>query len=276
MILLPALVFAFACVGQKEDPEEEPGPVDPGTVVDPGTGSEEGTCPFHRILALEFTASWCQYCPNMAAALSEAMTARPGRIVDMAVHQYDEVSPAEADAIVTLFKASGFPQMVFDWDVNTKFGTLPMEQSVQRMVSYVDATVEDSTCNLSLENTFADGKLQAKVTIKADEAASYSVAAALVQDRMVVDQVGYGPGYSCMSVLRQFLGAGMDGESLGSLEKDVEKAFTFTAEIGSGEAPEADFRVVAFVRRNGRVVNAVTGPLNGKIDYQYENEEVTD
>ena len=115
MILLPALVFAFACVGQKEDPEEEPGPVDPGTVVDPGTGSEEGTRPFHRILALEFTASWCQYCPNMAAALSEAMVARPGRIVDMAVHQYDEVSPAEADAIVTLFKASGFPQMVFDW-----------------------------------------------------------------------------------------------------------------------------------------------------------------
>ena len=272
ILLLPALLFALACVGQKEDPEEEPGPVDPGTVVDPGTGSEEGTRPFHRILALEFTASWCQYCPNMAAALAEAMTARPGRIVDIAVHQYDDISPAEADAIVALFKASGFPQMVFDWDGGTMFN----EQSAGRILDYVDATVDSPACNIALESSFADGKLQAKVTVRADEAASYSVAAALVQDRMVVDQVGYGPGYSCMSVLRQFLGAGMDGESLGSLEKEAEKAFTFTAEISTGEAPEADFRVVAFVRRNGRVVNAVTGPLNGKIDYQYENEEVTD
>ena len=269
LLLLPALLFSLACVGQKEDPEEEPGPVDPGTVVDPGTGSETGTRPFHRILALEFTASWCQYCPNMAAALEQAAEARPGRIVDIAVHQYDDISPAGADAIVALFKASGFPQVVFDWDGSTMFN----EQSAQRIIDYIDANVGNPTCNLALESSFADGQLQAKVSVKADEAASYSVAAALVQDRMVVDQVGYGPGYSCMSVLRQFLGAGMDGESLGSLEKDTEKAFTFTAAIGLGEAPEADFRVVAFVRKNGRVVNAVTCPLNGNTDYQYENEE---
>ena len=111
------------------------------------------------------------------------------------------------------------------------------------------------------------------VSVKADEAGEYSVAAALVQDRIIVEQVGYGPGYACMSVLRQFLGVGMDGESLGSLEKEAEKACTFTADIDLGNTPEADYRVVAFVRRNGRVVNAVTGPLNGKIDYQYENEE---
>ena len=268
LLLLPALLFALACVGQKDDPEEEPGPVDPGQ-VDPGQGSVEGTRPFHRVLALEFTASWCQYCPNMAEALEQAQTARPGRIVDIAVHQYDEVSPAEADALVTLFKASGFPQMVFDWDGTTMFN----EQSVKRFTDYVDAHVGNPTCNIALECRFADGRLQAVVSVKADEKAEYTVAAALVQDRMVVEQVGYGPGYNCMSVLRQFLGAGTDGESLGSLEKDAEKAYSFAAGIDLGAAPEADFRVVAFVRKNGRVVNAVTGPLNGKIDYQYEKED---
>ena len=273
IILLPALLLALACVGQKEDPEEEPGPVDPNTVVDPEAGSDHGTRPFHRILALEFTATWCQYCPNMTAALEEAMEARPGRILDIAVHQYDEVSPPEADAIVELFKASGFPKMVLDWEGGTMFGTLPHEESVRHITDYVDATAGEPACNMALDCSFSGGRLQAKVSVKADEAASYSVAAAVVQDHIIVDQVGYGPGYSCRSVLRAFLGAGMDGESLGSLEKDGEQSFTFTADIGLGDAAETDFRVVAFVRKNGRVVNAVTGPLHGKIDYQYENEE---
>ena len=267
LLLLPALFFALGCVGQKEDPEEVEGP-ETGP-VDNKVSSDEGTRPFHRVLALEFTATWCQYCPNMATALAQAQAARSGRIMEIAVHQYDEISPAEADDIVALFKASGFPQLVFDWDGSTMFN----EQSPQRFLDYVDATVGNPTCNIAIDNSFADGKLQAKVSVKADAVAAYSVAAALVQDRIIVEQVGYGPGYSCMAVLREFLGAGMDGESLGTLEKDAEKSVSFTTEIDLGNTPEEDFRVVAFVRKDGRVVNAITGALNGKTDYQYEKED---
>lgn len=268
MLLLSALLFALACVGQKDDPEEDPGPDGPGT-EDPRVSADEGTRPFHRVLALEFTATWCQYCPNMAEALALAQAARSGRIVDIAVHQYDDISPAEADALVTFFKASGFPQMAFDWDPGTLFN----EPSVQRMTDYVDAAVQKPTCNIALACSYADGALQATVSVSADEPADYSVAAALVQDRIVVDQTGYGPGYSCMGVLRRFLGAGMDGENLGSLEKGAEKTFGFTAEMVLGDVPEEDFRVVAFVRKNGKVANAVTCYLNGKTDYQYEKED---
>ena len=267
-VILLALPLLLGCVGQKEDPEELP---QPGPEVPEGQepGASEGTRAFHRILALEFTATWCQYCPRMAAALEDASAARPGRIVDIAVHQYDEVSPAEADAIVTLFKASGFPKMAFDWDT----GTLSGETASQWMIDYVDAEVIAPTCNIALETLFSEGKLQAKVSVKAHEEASYSVAAALVQDRIVLDQVGYGPGFNCMSVLRAFLGAGMDGEALGKLGRDEEKSFSFTGEMDLGSFPEADFRVVAFVRKDGRVVNALTGPLNGKTNYRYEKED---
>lgn len=261
-----SLCLLPACVGQKDDPEEY---YDPGT--DPAgieVSADQGTRPFHRVLALEFTATWCQYCPNMAAALVQAQATCPGRIVDIAVHQYDEISPEEADGIVALFKASAFPQMVFDWDGETMFN----EQSARRMTDYVDATVWSSTCNLAAECLYLSGWLQVKVSVKADEAASYSVAAALVQDNLVVNQVGYGPGYSCMSVLRRFLGEGTDGESLGKLEKAAEKTAVFSTAVSLGEAAAEDFRVVAFVRKNGRVVNAITCPLNGKMDYRYEKE----
>jgi len=261
-----SLCLLPACVGQKDDPEEY---YDPGT--DPAgieVSADQGTRPFHRVLALEFTATWCQYCPNMAAALVQAQTARPGRIIDIAVHQYDEISPAEADDLVQRFKASAFPQLVFDGDGSTLFN----EQSSRRMTDYVDATVGAPTCNLAAACFFAGGRLQTLITVKADEAASYNLAVAVVQDRVVVNQLGYGPGYACQSVLRGFLGSGWEGTSLGMLEPATDKTLTFLAEIDLEGAPEADFRVVAFVRKNGRVVNAVTCPLNGKIDYRYEKD----
>lgn len=264
LILVSALLWA--CVGQKEPPEPD---VDPDPVVNPDDGAGEGTRAYHRVLALEFTATWCQYCPNMSEALHEAMTQRPGRIVDIAVHQYDEISPAEANAIVDLFKVSGFPQMVFDWDGETMFN----EQSAARITSYVEATVVKPTCNLAMECTFSEGKLNAKVKVMADETASFSVAAALVQDNIIVDnQAGYGSNYSCSSVLRRFLGAGMGGEEVGELEKDQEKEHSFTADIDLGTFPEADFRVVAFVRKNGFVVNAISAGLNEKKEYHYEKD----
>ena len=267
-IILLALALLPACVGQKDDPEDN---FDTG--ADPAgieVSSDEGTRPFHRVLALEFTASWCQYCPNMAAALVQAQAARPGRIIDISVHQYDEISPAEADELVQLFKASAFPQLVFDGDAGTIFN----EPSSRRMTDYVDATVGAPTCNMAAACFFAGGMLQAHVSVKADEAASYNLAVALVQDRVVVNQLGYGPGYACQSVLRRFLGSGWEGSSLGMLEPATDKTLTFMAEIDLGGAPESDFRVVAFVRKDGRVVNAITCPLNGTISYRYEKETV--
>ncbi len=271
LLLSPLLM---ACVGQKEDPEEETGP---STGPEGSSWSaDEGTRPFHRDLALAITASWCQYCPNMEEAMSQDMEARPGRMVEISVHQYDELSDrkrfpeaaAAADELVTLFKASGFPQLVFDWDGGTMFN----EQSVKRFTDYIDATVGNPTCNIALESSWADGKLQATVSVKADTPAAYSVAAVLVQDRLTVNQLGYGPGYACGSVLRRLLGAGKAGEPLGTLGKEEEMSCVFEEEIALGEAPAADFRLVAFVRKDGRVVNAVSCPLNGKISYQYEKE----
>ena len=51
---------------------------------------------FRRVLALGFTATWCQYCPNMSEAIAEASAQRPGRVIPLAVHYMDELSTSEA------------------------------------------------------------------------------------------------------------------------------------------------------------------------------------
>ena len=263
-ILLPLLLWA--CVGQKEDPEPEPGP-GPDPVEEPETPATEGTRFFRRVLALEFTATWCQYCPNMAEALLQAAAERPGRLVEVAVHYADEMAPAESDGIVQLFKVSDFPSMVFDWDITTRFN----QQDASRMTAYVDQVLEagDAPCGLAVKSTLSDGQLTVDVRLKAASGGTYSVSAALVEDGILATQAGAGANYSCNSVLRGFLGAGMNGESAGTIKAGDEKTVSFTARP---EASEHERRIVACALQDGHVVNVVSCPLNQEIDYAYEKD----
>ena len=135
-ILLALLPLFFSCIGQKDDPEEIVVPTE-----DPEDGSmDSGTRFFQRILALEFTASWCQYCPMMGDALHEAKEERPGRIVEICVHQNDEMSIKAADDIVKEFKVSAWPSMVFNLDHSTKFS----EHSVSLKANTLHSVVPDA------------------------------------------------------------------------------------------------------------------------------------
>ncbi|MBR5063788.1 MAG: thioredoxin family protein, partial [Bacteroidales bacterium] len=69
MMLLCALA---GCVGQKEDPEDEPGT--PGEEI---TRSGAG-------IVLDFTATWCVNCPRMTTAIEEAGAA--GTFIPICVH----------------------------------------------------------------------------------------------------------------------------------------------------------------------------------------------
>lgn len=263
-ILLPLLLWA--CVGQKEDPEPEPGP-GPDPIEEPDGPAAEGTRFFRRVLALDFTATWCQYCPNMAEALKEASSLRPHRLVEVAVHYADEMAPAEAAAMVERFKVSDFPAMVFDWDIDTRF----VKQDATLITSYVDKTLSagDAPCGLAVKSTLANGELTVYVRIKAAAGGAYSVSAALLENGILANQAGAGANYSCNSVLRGFLGAGMDGESAGTLKAGEEKTVSFTTQV---DASELERRIVACALQDGRVVNVVNCPLNQETDYAYEKD----
>lgn len=262
LYLLP-LLLTLACVGQKEDPDEFP--EDPGNGQEIPGGADEGEEFFHRTLALCFTATWCQYCPNMEAAVEEVSELRPGRIVPVAIHQYDEISPKEADDIVARFKVSGFPSLVFDLDPDTKSNG----QSVPFILEYVDGLGKEGVCGIALSSSLDGSKLAVKVSVKPVHAGRYSVAAALVEDGILVKQTGAGENYACNSVLRRLFDGGLDGRDLGELGSGKESSCVFEEEI---KETNAKLRVVAYVLEGGRVVNAVSCGLNKSIDYLYEED----
>lgn len=267
LALIPFLMAA--CVGQKEDPDPVPDPdPDPETPIDPDPEPDpepEGGDFFRRVLALDFTGSWCQYCPNMDRALEEARQARPDRFVSIAVHAYDDMSAKEATALISQFKVSSYPTMVFDWDVSTRFN----ETETSLMLQYLDGVLERETaaCGLAVTAKVTEAVLQVSVSLKAASAGTYALVAALVEDGIVSVQTGYGAGFVNNAVLRGFLAPGVTGVTTDPLAEGLEFATEFTA---AAPATPDHYRIVVFAMGDGKVRNVVSCGLNETIDFSYE------
>lgn len=264
ILAILALLACFSCVGQKEDPDY----VYPEDVVDPEPGGQaEGSRFFHRVLVLDFTATWCQYCPNMAAAIEEARKERPGRIQEIAVHYSDEMSSVASDGVVSRYKVSSFPTAILDLDPDTRFN----RQDASIFTDYVDSTAGLEACGLALESSLKDGVLSLSVTVKAAGEGEYSVGAAVVEDGIVADQTGAGPGYVNNAVLRSFLGdGGLDGTPAGKLKAGDETTVKFSR---SFDGPQARTRLVVFAMKDGKVLNTSVCALNDNKAYEYETDD---
>jgi len=260
IILLALMLPLTGCVGQKDDPEESQEDI----VLPDDTPPTTGTRFYRRVLALDFTASWCQYCPNMQEALEEAQAARPGRIVEMALHHLDDMSPAEDDALVALFKIPGYPYMVLDWDASHKFN----EQSSIRFTTYVDQVLssDQEVCGLAARSAQFGDQLYLEVKVKPASEQPCEVVAALLEDGIVASQAGYGEYYANKAVIRSFLGNGIAGTPVTEYSEG-EGTVLFTAPAAS-----ALQRLVVFVLQGGKAVNVVALGLNEQKDYEYEKD----
>lgn len=264
ILLLTALFPLFSCVGQKEDPEE----FDPGITdnTDEPRGEDAGTVFYRRVLALGFTATWCQYCPNMSLAIEDASALRPGRIIPLAVHYMDELSTAEAAPLSSAFSVTDYPSLVLDLDPSTLFGG----QDPARIVEYLDKALQEHPCGISVKSEVEGGILKLEVYVKAVKEASYTAVAAWAQDNIgVAYQAGYGPDYSCKAVLRGFLEPGTGGCALGSLEEGDEGMVVFSSAVPDIDNPY----LVVYILEAGKVVNALRLGTNETVEFEYEKTD---
>ena len=248
-----------ACVGQKDD-------LEPNIQDNPEetTGESLGSQFYRRVLALDFTATWCQYCPNMQDALEEAQTARPDRFVELSLHLLDEMSPEESEALATLFGVSGIPQMVFDWDVSTKFN----QPELARFTKYADEAVKQEACGLAAHASIVNSQVELDVRVKPVQEGPCTVLAAIAEDGIVAYQTGYGDNYVNKAVIRSFLGGGLSGKPLSAL-KDGEGTVRFTA---PAPASQENLYLVVFVLQDGKAVNVIRLGMNDTKDYEYEKD----
>ena len=250
----------LSCIGVHEEEDD----IITVPVVDPEQGgSAEGTRFYHRILACDYTASWCLYCPNMAATLAEAKKERPGRIIEIAIHQYDSMEAPESASLVAQFSVNSFPMLIFDMDATTKL----QDHSTKLITDYIDKTTPLDAGGIAIDATSKES-LTVKVTSAAN--GDYKLLVALLEDGIVEDQVGYGPGYVNNAVLCEMLSKN-DGTPIGKLNKGEETVDHFS--LNKAENKRV---LVSLLKQdiNGNWLsnNVAQCNTNAKIDYLYEQD----
>lgn len=262
--VLEGNVFAPAGEGEWTFVAEYEGLLSEELTVTAFVVAEEGKDFFRRSLVLDFTGTWCVNCPKMDAAIEEAMTARPGRIVPVSVHCM-AVDPMylkpTSDNLVKRFGVKAYPSAVVDLDPESLISTT----SSELLLSHVDRLLEarGAGAGIRIESTLEGDALSVTVEAKAVQDGEYTLAIILLEDGIVAKQTGADDGDNHVhnNILRQW----KDGDPV-SLKEDETATLSLTATV-SGK-----YRIAAVVSRGGLVDNVVTCAAGASADYQFEEE----
>lgn len=262
--VLEGSVFAPAEEGEWTFSAEYEGLVSEEITVTAFVVAEEGKDYFRRSLVLDFTGTWCVNCPKMAAAIDEAMAARPGRLVPVSVHCM-AVDPMylkpTSDDLAKRFSVKAYPSAVVDLDSES----LISQSSPELLLSHVDRLLEarGAAAGLRIESTLEGEDLTVTVETKAVRDGEYRLSVLLLEDGIVYKQTGADDpaNYVHQNVLR----AWSDGDSV-SLAEGESVSMTFTGKA-SGK-----YRVVAVVTRGGVVDNVLGCAAGASTDWQYEED----
>ena len=261
--ILFAVLPMLACVGQKDDPVEEPDPGDP--IPEAPGGADEGKDFFRRSLVLDFTGTWCQNCPNMEAAIKTAMETRPGRIIPVSVHckAIDPmfVKPLNDD-LVKQFGVNAYPSAVVDMDP----GSLISQSSPELLLNHVDRllTGRARSAGVRVETTLKGEDYTLKAEMKAVRDGDYTLAVLVLEDGIVAAQTGGTADHVHNNILRSWT----EGDPHAGLKEGDTAVLELTGTLAGS------CRFVVLVLRNGLVDNVVGCAAGASVDYQYE--EVTD
>ena len=254
-----ALLPMLACVGQKDDPFEDPGPDDPGT-VDPG-GADEGKDFFRRSLVLDFTGTWCVNCPKMEAAIFETMEARPGRVVPVSVHcmMVDPmyVKPL-SDDLVARFGVKAYPSAIVDMDPES----LVSQSSPELLQSHIDRLLEvrGAAAGIRIESSLEGENYTVKATMKAVRDGDYALVVLVLEDGIVAAQTGGTTDHVHNNILRSWF----ESDALTGLKEGD------TADFECQGTASGNVRFAVLVLRGGLVDNVATCAAGATAEYEYE------
>lgn len=268
LYILLALLPMLACVGQKDDPVEEPVPEDPVTPEDPGGGEEpggtgEGKDYFRRSLVLDFTGTWCVNCPKMEVAISETLEARPGRVVPVSVHcmMVDPmyVKPL-SDDLVSRFGVGAYPSAVVDLDPES----LVTASSPELLQAHIDRLLESRgpAAGIRIESALDGESFTLKAEMKAVRDGDYILSVLVLEDGLVARQTGGSENEVHNNVLRSWT----DGDALTGMKEGDSAQLEFSGTV-SGTS-----RFVVLVCRDGLVDNVVPCAAGATVEYQFEEE----
>ena len=78
------------------------------------------------VLAENFTATWCGYCPSVSSGLLQVINENPESIIGFQVHGSDSYTCAWGNSRLAFYNVSGFPTVYLDgwWSQAGSYGSV--------------------------------------------------------------------------------------------------------------------------------------------------------
>lgn len=241
----------------------------------------------HRVLAVQSTGTWCQYCPFMMAGIKSYLKDYDHEnTIFVAAHNSDIMANQYSNTVNSWINVTGYPTLSLNLDSKNKIPHANAPDATAKAINnaIVAALKEDVHVGISasVSGTENSGTLAIRAKVKIGMAGQYRIGAWLLEDGIHAEQqnsTGLSDDFSIHnSVLRYGSSASAYGVQLGkeatSSKGDVEE-FACSFNLADAKVTSlANCRVVIFVTtpKNGKfaVDNVVTCPINGSIAFEYE------
>ena len=204
---------------------------------------------FRQSVIMRLTATWCNWCPYMGAAISRAQELYPGKIQHLALHGSDsDLEFAPSDVIIRHYGGGGFPTAVVDGRIKVSNNT-DIEEAAANFVRICKETEETygAATGMAIRSSVSGHKISVNVTGYFKEAGKYMISVFLVEDGIVNPQVNGGEFYVHDNVARVAL-----TDPLGdifSVKDDLSvREFNYESTV-SPKIKTGNLRVLAFIQR---------------------------
>ncbi len=243
---------------------------------------------YRRSLVAEGTGTGCWSCPATAAGIEHVMkNLLYDRLVPVAFHEAGDAMGVAAPVsgyFATLMSDYGmhaYPYYVIDWNDTYKSSSAMhnVDTAGAEMVHFIEASQAryEPTPGLAVATTLSGRDLSVAVRVTVREEADYRIGVLLLEDGIETPQTGAADNRMVqMHVAQLQLTSGL-AESLGTLAKDVERSYSYSATVPERHVLANCRVMVALCRTDATVrpygyfcANAVSVRAGDTVDYQYE------
>lgn len=208
---------------------------------------------YHRSLGMRFTADWCGYCPNMAAAFSTVQEQLSGKFEVVNLHGGGSgLYFSSTGALESQYGISGYPSGIVDGRTDIPNFT---EQSA--IVSLVTSTISETestyptVSGISFNSSISGQTLTADVTLYLKKADNYKVTVVVLEDGIVGYQANYyGDTYYdyVHDGVARIAMSDITGDSFTTSSDNQTRTFSYSAEIPA-DCVKDNLRVLVYVQR---------------------------
>ncbi|MEG0498800.1 MAG: Omp28-related outer membrane protein, partial [Alistipes sp.] len=166
---------------------------------------------YRHVAVFQATGTWCVNCPSMGTTLDEVEKSYlPGRMVRLTFHQgnggtVDPFEVSQTADLISQFGLAGFPSGVVDMDQ-----TLPQMRTAPGFVGVMKASMKNypATCGIKITSVVNATTKVATITpqITFEKAGKYSIAGAVLVDKLEATQQGAGADYRHNNTVRAIFG----------------------------------------------------------------------